>query len=145
MWRDLQKDWGEYGSWDQDDHPLCDHLSEFFDVPASPRCKACTQSYLSDDYDESLECRCDEIEWMHFEQYDTQWFGPVRCCIRAGVDMACEPSAGVIGFSAGDVRRMYPEGVPDWVFPPDERLQYWLSDKLNGTFTDMADEAKLVL
>ena len=22
---------------------------------------------------------------------------------------------GVVGFTAGDIRRMYPEGVPDWV------------------------------
>ena len=22
---------------------------------------------------------------------------------------------GVLGFTAGDIRRMYPEGVPDWV------------------------------
>ena len=25
------------------------------------------------------------------------------------------PSMGVLGFTAGDIRRMYPEGVPDWV------------------------------
>ena len=40
---------------------------------------------------------------------------PVRCCLRAGLDCACEPSMGVMGFTAGDIRRMYPEGVPDWV------------------------------
>lgn len=41
--------------------------------------------------------------------------GPVVCCIRAGMDFAAAPSAGVIGFTAGDLRAMFPEGVPDWV------------------------------
>ncbi len=40
---------------------------------------------------------------------------PVSCCIRAGFDCAVKPSGGVMGFTAGDIRRMYPEGVPDWV------------------------------
>lgn len=40
---------------------------------------------------------------------------PVHCCVRAGLDIASSPSAGVAGFTAGDIRRMYPEGVPDWV------------------------------
>lgn len=39
----------------------------------------------------------------------------VSCCIRAGLDCASSPSAGVLGFTVGDLRRMYPEGVPDWV------------------------------
>lgn len=40
---------------------------------------------------------------------------PVDCCVRAGLDLACKPSAGVAGFTAGQVREMYIEGVPDWV------------------------------
>ena len=40
---------------------------------------------------------------------------PVACCVRAGFDCAVKPSMGVMGFTAGDVRRMYPDGVPDWV------------------------------
>jgi hypothetical protein len=41
--------------------------------------------------------------------------GPVACCVRAGMDMASSQSGGVAGFTAGDLRRMYPEGVPEWV------------------------------
>lgn len=74
-----------------------------------------------------------------------RWMGPAMCCVRAGLDMASEPSAGVVGFTAGDLRRMYPEGVPDWVIPPGERLKYWLSDKLNGTFAELPDDAGIVL
>ena len=44
-----------------------------------------------------------------------RWSSPVHCCIRAGMDCAYAPSGGVMGFTAGDLRRMYPEGVPDWV------------------------------
>jgi len=77
---------------------------------------------------------------------DEQYCGPVCCCIRAGLDMAVSPSAGVLGFTAGDVRKMYPEGVPEWITGgPNYRWSYWLTDKLNGTFADMPDEMGLVL
>lgn len=44
-----------------------------------------------------------------------RWCGPPSSCIRAGLDMAVAPSGGVVGFTAGDIRRMYHEGVPDWI------------------------------
>lgn len=50
-----------------------------------------------------------------YDETDDQWCGPVRCCLRMGLDLASEGSAGVLGFTAGDVRRMYPEGVPEWI------------------------------
>ena len=126
---------------------VCDMVMEHFDSyePSSPECAACRQSRYDDDYDDSLECRCDEIEEKHHEQWQEQWGNPVRCCIRAGLDFASAPSAGVIGFTAGDVRRMYPEGVPDWVFPPGEQLHYWPSEELNGTFDELPDDAGVVL
>lgn len=126
--------------------PLCcDIVTQWLDncAPSVGCCRACRQYRYDDGYDGS--CRCDELEMIVFEQWNEQWGGPVRCCIRAGLDMASAPSAGVIGFTAGDVRRMYPEGVPDWIFPPDERLHYWLSDELNGTFAELDDSAGLVL
>jgi hypothetical protein len=43
------------------------------------------------------------------------YLSPVACCVRAGFDCAVKRSMGVLGFTAGDLRRMYPEGVPDWV------------------------------
>lgn len=36
-------------------------------------------------------------------------------CIRAGLDMATRIGGGVVGFTVGDLKRMYPEGIPDWV------------------------------
>lgn len=153
-WRDYQKDWGDYTSWDQDGYPLCDHVREFFEgeFPRRPRCKACDHECRTGwpHFEQTcplcdLECRCDEREERSYEQFDEQWLGPVRCCLRAGIDMACEPTAGVLGFTAGDLRRMFPEGVPAWVFPPDERLKYWLTDKVNGTFAELPDEAGVLL
>lgn len=54
---------------------------------------------------------------LDFWQYRRKsiWCGPVNCCVRAGLDVVAEPSEGVIGFDVGDLRRMYPEGLPDWV------------------------------
>lgn len=120
---------------------ICDDVSEFLYEyePRRPECRACRGD------DEGGECRCDEVENLFSEQWDEQFGGPIRCCIRAGLDCASALSAGVIGFTAGDVRAMYPEGVPDWVFPPDERLLYWLSDEINGTFAELADTAGVVL
>ena len=50
-----------------------------------------------------------------YERAAERYLDPVRACVRAGLDIAVEPSAGVDGFTAGDIRKMYPEGVPDWV------------------------------
>lgn len=61
-----------------------------------------------------------------FAKADERWCGPVRCCLRAGLDFASAPSAGVVGFTAGDLRRMYPEGVPEWVTGGDEKWCPWL-------------------
>lgn len=122
-WRDFQKNWCNYNSWDQDSYPLCDHISEFYDdLYPGAYCKACRHECRLGwpHYEQScsmceMECRCDEVEWLITEQFDLQWLGPVRCCIRAGIDLACEPSAGVVGFTVCDLRRMFPEGIPDWV------------------------------
>lgn len=53
-----------------------------------------------------------------FEKWDELWGGRIRCCVRAGLDLAAEPSAGVVGFTKGDLERMYPEGVPKWIRSP---------------------------
>ena len=118
-----------------------DMMSEFMDSYRgyAPYCRACSE------YEYEGKCRCDEIADRYYEQWDDQWGGPVCCCIRAGLDFASAPSAGVLGFTAGDLRRMYPEGVPEWVFPPDERLRYFVSDELNGTFAELSDSAGVVL
>ena len=60
-----------------------------------------------------------ERGWERHELRDgsleTRFSNQVSCCIRAGLDVAAEPSAGVVGFDVGMLRRMYPRGIPDWV------------------------------
>ena len=53
-----------------------------------------------------------------YEKWDEMWGGRVRCCIRAGLDLAAEPSGGVVGFCKEDIDRMYPEGTPKWIREP---------------------------
>lgn len=130
-------------------HPgplVCDSVTEFLDDYQGypPPCKFCAPSGYTHNGGQS-ECRCDDVEYLFTEQWDQQFGGPVRCCLRAGLDFACSPSAGVLGFTAGDIRRMYPEGVPDWVFPKGEQLYYWPSGNVNGTFEELPDSAGMVL
>lgn len=128
---------------------VCDDVTRFLDsYRCREQCKRCRHSsrccrWECGECDK--DCQCDEIEMTVYEQWDDQWGGPVQCCIRAGLDFASAPSAGVVGFTAGDLRAMYPEGVPEWVMPPNERLHYWLTDKINGTFAELPDSAGIVL
>ena len=95
------------------------------------------------------ECSCDDDRYAWEEASIEKWFGPVRCCLRAGIDFANDAhGGGVIGFTAGDVRRMWPEGVPEWVFGKDQRLfEGPLAGPFvqNGTFAELPDESGVVL
>lgn len=48
-------------------------------------------------------------------QWEEKWWGRVQCCLRAGLDVAVRPSAGVLGFTVCDLRRMYRGNIPAWV------------------------------
>lgn len=50
-----------------------------------------------------------------YEKWDELWGGRIHCCLRAGLDLAANPSAGVVGFCKEDIERMYPDGVPKWI------------------------------
>ena len=50
-----------------------------------------------------------------YEAWDDEWGSRIRCCLRAGIDMAGKPTDGVEGFLKADLMRMYPDGVPKWV------------------------------
>ena len=39
----------------------------------------------------------------------------LTACVCAGFDMAVSPSAGVIGFSVGDIRDIFDGTIPDWI------------------------------
>ena len=86
----------EIVGWDQKEHAelgyVCDYIDDFF-------------------YDGwGMDEETGEVE-------QTVWFGNVCAAIRAGLDVVLpdEWMAGVLGFTAGDVRKMYPEGLPSWL------------------------------
>lgn len=75
-------------------------------------------SYPCDDFDRLL------ADWglSHWDERaccerETDFASHVMCCIRAGFDVAVQPSAGVVGarFTVGMLRRMFPEGLPPYV------------------------------
>jgi len=90
-WRDFQGDWKEIEDWDgnKDTYYLSDCVDDFFD------------------------------EYRHYNRKQDYYTGKFYCqitsCIRAGIDVAVEPSGGVLGFTAGDIRRMFNGKVPNWV------------------------------
>lgn len=82
-----------------------------------------------EDWDSSPAYICDRVDdhLNHHQHYrynertgeetecGNKFANQVSCCIRAGLDRASSPSCGVVGFTVGDLRRMYPEGLPRWV------------------------------
>lgn len=103
---------------------IVEQVVDFFD------CLDPTDAAKITDWDASPVYVCDmvsdwEREWVphywgvlddeYYWRARDQWAGPATACIRAGLDVASSPSAGVVGFTFGDLARMYPEGVPEWV------------------------------
>lgn len=68
-----------------------------------------------DMWEEREEGRGQDRESLAHWRFESDWYGPVNCCIRAGLDVASSPSGGVIGFDINTIRTMYPEGIPDWI------------------------------
>lgn len=78
-------------------------------------------AYPCDEFDRLME----DDGIVHFnersngscEERETDFAAAIMCCIRAGFDVAVAPSAGVIGsrYTAGMLRRMFPEGLPSYV------------------------------
>ncbi len=133
--------WHCHGSKKPDCQYKCEdgHIYDY----AHPYCVGDMCAEDSESWNPYYWCDISEAE---YEKRDDQFCGPVRSCIRAGLDMAGALSAGVLGFTAGDLRTMYPEGVPDWVTGgKDSRWSHWPTGEVNGTFAEMPDAAALVL
>jgi len=74
-----------------------------------------------------------------------RWMSPAQCCVRAGLDVAVAPSGGVVGFTAGDIRKMFPDGVPDYVksFFNDGELVAMTPTAVDGVFaTQTVDDPR---
>jgi hypothetical protein len=77
----------------------------------------CVPDVLSESFYEQWIPSYRRIPDEHYQEARDQWAGPIECCLRAGLGAAIDGGSGmgVMGFTAGDIRRMYPEGVPDWI------------------------------
>ena len=78
------------------------------------------QDIVSWDHSNNGRCYlCDAVTdytYSHGLKDDSALEKAVSICVRAGCDMAAEPSAGVVGFTVGDLRKMWaPRELPDWV------------------------------
>jgi hypothetical protein len=110
---------------------ICDIVSEWIDNWAE-----------GNTYDEDVEYR----------RWDNLWGSRIRSCIRAGMDCAVGPSMGVMGFTAGDLRRMYRGKVPYWVMGTEPlEVHHFVGvipgvglvpgeAKTNGVFSSVPDE-----
>ena len=115
--------------WDSSPSYICDKVTCLLDG-------YCGNLWIYEDDDDKREARRERA----FEQWDDQWGGPVRCCIRSGLDLASSPSAGVVGFNAGHIRKIYPEGVPNWI-----KAEWFDKDENKINFDEMKDETSLWL
>lgn len=78
-------------------------------------------------YDESAGERVDQFLWDNRYEFERNFkngrfelvtgrFGQMlSSCVRAGFDVAVNPSAGVIGFTVGNLRDVFDGAIPDWV------------------------------
>lgn len=90
----LEEDYKEITDWDSEPIYVCDRMSGLLEA-------------------EHYHDRIDRRGYYH--PHRNRFLGQVESCVRAGLDVACEPSAGVLGFTVGDLRRMYPRGLPAWI------------------------------
>jgi hypothetical protein len=79
------------------------------------------------EYYESAGARVDTYLWDNRYEFEREYkngnvelvrgrFGDMlAACVRAGFDLAVAPSAGVIGFTVGDLRDIFDGEIPDWV------------------------------
>ena len=93
---------------------ICDLVAELFcDVWSH------SSNFATEKQNRLLDYYWDRGDFENFDwiraQVVERYEDPIHCCLRTGMDLIFDQSEGVIGFTAGDLQRMYPEGVPDWL------------------------------
>lgn len=75
----------------------------------------------------------------NYERWDESWGDRVRCCVRAGMKAGGGVEmAGVLGFSIGDLRRMYGGRLPQWLTD-----QEWVVGPLDSSSGEVCDVSKV--
>lgn len=106
------KNWDQSDDWDY----VCDDFHSWEDDYCPNFWWRIHDELVDESLDwEAREATASERAEKAQEQWTEQFMGPVRCCIRSALDMATEIGGGVVGFTLGDVRAMYPEGIPPFV------------------------------
>lgn len=63
-------------------------------------------------------------KYLWNNQYEFERRGDIFCgkfgdqlsaCVRAGFDVAVKPSGGVMGFTVGDLRKIFKNRIPGWI------------------------------
>lgn len=84
----------------------------------------CKETVSSWDGNEHGVYVCDDLSTFLYDNFhvpelevdkQTRMEMQVSCCVRAGLDMASEPSFGVVGFTVGTLRAMYNGTIPHWI------------------------------
>jgi len=98
----LEPERANFVDWDQGPVYVCDRMDSYRDglIPRAPRHE---------------DLRTGWGPTAAYTRWEERWADPLSACVRAALDMASKPSAGVLVFTMGDLRRAYPEGVPDWL------------------------------
>lgn len=96
---------------------LISEINEFIDSLTS-----CGLDEVCDwDGDKGSVYVCDEMSdflWENryeFNRGKGRFGTMLSACVRAGFDMAVCPSAGVTGFTVGDLRSVFDGRIPEWV------------------------------
>lgn len=73
-----------------------------------------TEMYMCDHFGECFDGYYVQRSWG-WEQ--SKFLRDIACVVKAGLDIATPESTtgGVLGFTVGDLRKMFPEGIPDYV------------------------------
>jgi hypothetical protein len=117
-----------------------DHSEDWTDeeVAESPARRWCHKASLLCDYLHShnglaeYEPELSRERPDKHEDYDTVLLNCVKVCIRAACDVAAAPSAGVVGYTVGDLRQMWsPRPIPKWV-------ESWFAEPLAAAGNDEA-------
>lgn len=80
-------------------------------VRIDERCWSESVSSLVNDYLDAHRYAVGEPGGVRRGRFGTM----LMACVRAGFDVAVAPSGGVVGFTVGDLRRIFDGALPDWV------------------------------
>jgi hypothetical protein len=112
-----------YESWDQKNF-ICDYFSERFDEQHNH-------------YSYHYKGRQRE-EYIH--EHKNRFLDDLSCIVRLAINLVCpeQDVIGVVGFTPGELRQMYPRGIPAWL-----NKEYGTKEDGYQKLSEMPDDAVL--